>query len=168
MEGGNRSILLRPLSRLLSDFQTQNNGEGLILCCCMIGVSEGRLKSGRICSWHRAAAKEPGRWLGSTEIAVQPASTLEVLPEYLLPPVLNHQILIARLQPIQWDSNHHLVVKECPRAPGSWYVGQYLCWTVLVLEYTGVWYTEVFQGLEYHHPGEEPTAKNLYADAVKL
>ena len=68
------------------------------------------------------------------------ASTLEVLPEYLLPPVLNHQILIgnagiARLQPIQWDSNHHLVVKECPRAPGSWYAGQYLFWRVFVLEY---------------------------------
>ena len=65
VEGLNWSILLRALSRhcVLSNFKTPNIGEGLILCCSMIGAGvRGKVGIGSdLQLTSRAAAKEPGR-----------------------------------------------------------------------------------------------------------
>ena len=60
------------------------------------------------------------------------------------------------------------------------YTGGIYCWNILVegiagiywcsilLEYTdSLWYPEIYRQL-FHHPGDQATAKNLYADAVKV
>ena len=43
-----------------------------------------------------------------------------------------------------------------------------LYWWSILLEYTdSLWYPEIYRQL-YPHPGDQATAKNLYADAVKV
>ena len=145
----------------------------------------------RICSWHPAAAKESGRWLGATKIALgrqQHPWSIARIPAY-------HQQYST--PQILWNSATatsiatNTVGDTCEGVSNcSWYalenIGNYgVFW--IILEYTQ--YTnkilywiiledtnKIFQNTWWRiqppplpsRPGEEPTAKNLYADAVKL
>ena len=95
-------------------FKTMNTtrlGEGLILCC-MIGVSEGAVESG-----HRQLTTHGCE---GTRTVISPTRIAHTSIATSTSTIKYSAIATPAYQPIQWNRNHQLVVKEGPRAPGSW------------------------------------------------
>ena len=146
MEGGNWSILL--LSRLFQNTEYWRRSNSVLLYDWggvrrKVGIgSDLQLTSGG-CEGARTVIRLDQNSSPASQYPRSIVPVLVSLPSKYCQNTCcqhyNHQILIgnagiARLQPIQWDSNHHLVVKECQEhlAVGmldSIYAGVY--WSIL-------------------------------------